>query len=52
MGDRSDFARLLEAIESGALQPLVAATYPLSELRRAQEDFTTKGFVGKLVVIP
>jgi hypothetical protein len=23
MGDRSDFARLLEAIESGALAPLV-----------------------------
>ena len=52
MGDRSDFARLLEAIESAALKPLVAATYPLRELRRAQEDFTSKGFVGKLVVIP
>jgi NADPH:quinone reductase-like Zn-dependent oxidoreductase len=52
MGDRSDFARLLEAIESGALQPLVAATYPLSELRRAQEDFTGKQFIGKLVVLP
>jgi len=52
MGDRSDFARLLEAIESGALQPLVAATYPLSELRRAQEDFMRKQFIGKLVVVP
>ena len=52
MGDRSDFARLLEAIESGALKPLVAATYPLKELRRAQADFMGKGFVGKLVVIP
>ena len=52
MGDRSDFARLLEAIESGALRPLVAGTYPLRELRRAQEDFVSKGFVGKLVVIP
>ena len=30
----------------------VAATYPLKELRRAQEDFMSKGFVGKLVVIP
>jgi NADPH:quinone reductase-like Zn-dependent oxidoreductase len=52
MGDRADFARLLEAIESGALRPLVAATYPLRELRRAQEEFASKGFVGKLVVIP
>jgi hypothetical protein len=51
MGDRSDFARLVEAIESGALKPLVAATSPLKELRRAQEDFVSKGFVGKLVVI-
>ena len=52
MGDRSDFARLLEAIEAGVLRPLVAATYPLAELRRAQEDFVSKGFVGKLVVVP
>jgi NADPH:quinone reductase-like Zn-dependent oxidoreductase len=52
MGDRADFARVVEAIESEALQPLVAATYPLSELRRAQEEFMSKRFVGKLVVIP
>jgi NADPH:quinone reductase-like Zn-dependent oxidoreductase len=52
MGDRADFARLLEAIESGALRPLVAATYPLSELPRAQEDFARKQFIGKLVVLP
>ena len=52
MGDRSDFARLIDAIESEALRPLVAATYPLSELRRAQEAFTNKQFVGKLVVVP
>ena len=52
MGDRTDFARLLKAIESGALRPLVSATYPLSELASAQEDFGRKRFVGKLVVIP
>jgi NADPH:quinone reductase-like Zn-dependent oxidoreductase len=52
MGDRSDFVRLIGAIESGAIRPLVAAKYPLSELRRAQEDFMSKQFVGKLVVIP
>lgn len=52
MGDRTDFARLLKAIESGALRPLVSATYPLSELASAQEDFSRKRFVGKLVVIP
>ena len=52
MGDRTDFARLVQAIESGALRPIVSATYPLSELGRAQEDFMRKQFVGKLVVIP
>ena len=52
MGDRSDFARLLDAIRSEALRPLVAATYPLSDLRRAQEDFMRKRFIGKLVVVP
>ena len=52
MGDRTDFARLVQAIESGALRPFVSATYPLSELGRAQEDFIRKQFVGKLVVIP
>jgi NADPH:quinone reductase-like Zn-dependent oxidoreductase len=52
MGDRTDFARLLKAIESGALRPLVSATYPLSELASAQVDFSKKRFVGKLVVIP
>jgi NADPH:quinone reductase-like Zn-dependent oxidoreductase len=52
MGDRADFARLLDAIRSEALRPLVAATYPLSELRRAQEDFMRKRFIGKLVVVP
>jgi alcohol dehydrogenase len=52
MGDRTDFARLVQAIESGAVRPLVSATYPLSELGRAQEDFIRKQFVGKLVVIP
>jgi NADPH:quinone reductase-like Zn-dependent oxidoreductase len=52
MGDRSDFARLLAAIEAEDLRPLVAATYPLSELRRAQEDFARKQFIGKLVVLP
>jgi NADPH:quinone reductase-like Zn-dependent oxidoreductase len=52
MGDRSDFARLLEAIESGALQALVAASYPLSQLPQAQEDFARKQFIGKLVVLP
>ena len=31
---------------------VLAGTYKLSEIHHAQEDFKTKGFVGKLVLVP
>jgi len=46
------FPNLVAYIERGEIRPLVAGTYPLSEIRRAQEDFLAKKFVGKLVLIP
>lgn len=52
MGSRDEFVALVRHIESGRLRPLVWATYPLAELGRAQADFASKNFVGKLVVIP
>ena len=52
MGDRHEFDALVRHIESRRLRPLVWATYPLSELARAQEDFVRKDYVGKLVVLP
>lgn len=51
-GTHEEFAELVAAIERGALRPLLAATYPLRELPRAQEDFARKEFFGKLVVLP
>ena len=39
-------------IRSGEIKPLLARTYPLSEIRRAQTDFMAKGFFGNLVVLP
>jgi len=51
-GTRGAFRRIVRYIEEGRIKPLLAGTYPLSELRRAQAAFTAKGFVGKLVVIP
>ncbi|WP_238148103.1 alcohol dehydrogenase family protein [Rothia halotolerans] len=39
-------------INEGRLHPLVSKTYPLSEIRRAQEDFVAKRYPGKLVLIP
>jgi len=50
--DRVVFENLVRYIEQGELQPLVAQTYPLQDVQRAQQDFMAKGFIGKLVLIP
>jgi NADPH:quinone reductase-like Zn-dependent oxidoreductase len=52
MGNRDEFAAVVRHIESGRLRPLVWATYPLAEFGRAQADFASKSFFGKLVVNP
>jgi NADPH:quinone reductase-like Zn-dependent oxidoreductase len=41
--------RFLASLE---INPPLARTYPLSDLRRAQREFMNKNFFGKLVVIP
>jgi NADPH:quinone reductase-like Zn-dependent oxidoreductase len=51
-GTRGAFRRLMRYIEEGRIKPLLAGTYRLSDFHRAQTDFMSKGFVGKLVVIP
>jgi len=43
---------LISYIERGEIRPVVANTYPLADIRRAQEEFMAKKFVGKLVLIP
>src|SRR5262249_46462743 len=50
--ERQVFGNLIRYIERDEVNPLVAATYPLKEIVRAQQDFLAKGFVGKLVLIP
>ncbi|WP_425404486.1 alcohol dehydrogenase family protein [Hwanghaeella sp.] len=44
------FGDLVGYIEAGELRPLVAATYPLNELRAAQTAFIEKNHVGNIVV--
>ena len=44
------FKQMVGYIEREEIQPLLAATYPLSELHRAQEDFLAHGHMGNLVV--
>ena len=46
------FADLVGYIERGEIKPLLAATYPLSELRAAQEAFIAKRHIGNIVVVP
>lgn len=46
------FEHLIGYIEAGDIRPVIAKTYPLSEIARAQEDFLSKGHVGKLVLLP
>lgn len=46
------FAELIGLVNTGRVRPLVSKTYPLSEIGKAQADFSAKKFPGKLVLIP
>ena len=44
------FGNLIAYIERGEIQPLVAATYKLTEIVAAQEAFLSKRHVGKIML--
>jgi len=44
------FANLVGRIERAEIRPLVAETYPLKDIGRAQEAFAAKGYTGKIVL--
>ena len=46
--DPHTFPALVNLIEAGSVQPVLAATYGLAEMRTAQERFLAKDFVGKI----
>ncbi len=46
------FADLVGYIERGEIRPLLAASYPLKDLRAAQQSFIDKQHIGNIVVIP
>ncbi len=46
------FPRLIAYVERGLLRPLLAGTFPLSEMARAQQLFLEKRHLGNLVLIP
>lgn len=51
-GTHDDFRAVVAHALAGELTPLLADSYPLAELARAQEEFVAKKFFGKLVVTP
>ena len=44
------FANLIGYIERGEIKPVIAGTYPLEEMAKAQEAFMRKEHVGSLVI--
>jgi NADPH:quinone reductase-like Zn-dependent oxidoreductase len=46
------FENLVNYIENAEIRPVVAKTFPLSDIGQAQEEFLAKKFTGKLVLIP
>ena len=46
------FEDLIGYIERDEIRPVVAKSYPLSEIVTAQQDFLRKQHIGKLVLIP
>ena len=46
------FENLVSYIERGEIRPMVAKTFPLRDIGRAQEEFLAKKFIGELVLIP
>ena len=44
------FHSVEDLIRAGELRPVIAATYPLRELVKAQQEFVKKEYIGKIVV--
>ena len=48
----SVFSELISLVNTGQVKPLVSKTYQLSDIIKAQEDFSAKKFPGKIVLVP
>ena len=49
---REVFAELIGLVNNGRVRPRVAKTYPLADIARAQADFASKRYPGKLILVP
>jgi NADPH:quinone reductase-like Zn-dependent oxidoreductase len=52
MHTRAHFAELAELARTGALRPRIAATYRLSDIHAAQDDFRHGSHIGKISIVP
>lgn len=50
--DEPVFPNLIGYIERGEIRPLLVGTYPLEQIVEAQQEFSLKKHVGKMVLIP
>lgn len=50
--DEPVFRNLIRYIEEGEIKPLVARTYELKHIAKAQQDFMEKTHIGKFVLVP
>lgn len=50
--DEPVFPNLISYIERGEIRPLLARTFPLSQVVEAQKEFLKKAHVGKFVLMP
>lgn len=50
--DEPVFPNLVSYIERGEIRPLLAKTFPLSDIAEAQREFLKKAHVGNFVLIP
>ncbi|AXI49050.1 alcohol dehydrogenase [Sulfitobacter sp. SK012] len=50
--DEPVFPNVISYIERNEIRPLLAASYPLSEIVAAQEAFMTKKHLGNMVLVP
>jgi NADPH:quinone reductase-like Zn-dependent oxidoreductase len=46
------FALLMELARRGDVRPVIAATFPLEQAARAQEELARRNHVGKIVLHP
>src|SRR5680860_763916 len=52
MHTRVHFRRLVELARGGDVRPQVSSTFALAEIAKAQEEFSARRHIGKIVILP